>query len=518
MGPIQRLHELSRAFGPAAAREKRRLLGEIAELGRIGARDRSHLAATLDFLRAYPDDAGVRAAVRDVAPRLDETDIVYPWSYGVLLQLVARMPGRLAIAWEDVEDEGPIHDALDQVVLPAESQGLEDTRLSVEDWFAAATPVGATDLELLLGLFERSPLPPATRVQLFEACRLPVRYRGPGRLALELPPPRVHYQKKEIDRARFPLAPVIRRPFATPARGGRAFVDLALQALCARSLEIYPLIYANPRDVVIADCGRGLRIGLVGVRPEWRSALESVHFFLALKNGAPIAYGPAGVFLGCCEMGINLFPEFRGGEIRYLYAQFMRLLHHRLGVECFFLTRYGMGERNPDAIRSGAFWFYRKLGFVPTEPAVEELARAEEARMRAEPGYRSDRRTLHRLSHTEAVFDLSGGRRRPFDFGGLGLALARRIAEEFGGDRALAERRCAARVARVLGLPNRGLALRRLAPVLAMIPDLAVWPACDRRALARVVRAKDARSETAAARLMAAHARFDDALRRLARE
>ena len=96
-------------------------------------------------------------------------------------------------------------------------------------------------------------------------------------------------------------------------------------------------------------------------------------------------------------MGINLFPEFRGGEIRHLYAQFMRVLHHHLGVEYFFLTSYGMGEGNEDAIRSGAFWFYRKLGFRAANPEVEALARTEEARMHAAPGYRSDRRMLRRL-------------------------------------------------------------------------------------------------------------------------
>ena len=227
---------------------------------------------------------------------------------------------------------------------------------------------------------------------------------------------------------------------------GQGVIDLALQTLCARSLEIYPLIYANPADVVLADCGRGMQVALVGVVPEWRSALESLHFFLILKNGVPVAYGPAAAFLGCCEMGINLFPEFRGGEIRYIYAQFMRVLHHRLGVDYFFLTRYGMGEGNPEAIRTGAFWFYRKLGFQPTNPDVEALARAEESRMRARPGYRSDRRTLHRLSHTEAYLDLSAGKCRPFDFGRFGLALGRHIAEKFDGDRALARKRCAARV------------------------------------------------------------------------
>ena len=67
----------------------------------------------------------------------------------------------------------------------------------------------------------------------------------------------------------------------------------------------------RPADVCLVDCGRGLQVLLAGVLPPRRAPLEALFFFLILKNGVPIAYGPASSFLGCCEMGINLFPEFR---------------------------------------------------------------------------------------------------------------------------------------------------------------------------------------------------------------
>jgi len=191
-------------------------------------------------------------------------------------------------------------------------------------------------------------------------------------------------------------------------------------------------------------------------------------------------------------------------------------LHHRLGAEYFFLTRYGMGEDNEDALRTGAFWFYRKLGFQPTNPEIEALARGEERRMAAQPGYRSDRRMLRRLSRTEAFLDLSGGKRRPLDFGRLGLAESRFIAERFDGDRRLAERRCAARVTRLLDVEDEGRALRGLAPLLCMVDELPRWSRRDRSALAGILRAKDAPSEARAARRLAAHPRLGSALRRLA--
>jgi hypothetical protein len=536
--PIHALHAISRTFGKTATWRKGSLLRKIAKTKRFKPRDLLVLHDTLDFMRAYPDDADLRRRVLDQVARLREhagparlrntgfpgSTNTYAYSYGVLQQMVGFFPGCLEVDWEEVEDEQPLLDALELLVTPGENQGLEDIRITLREWLdrCKADP-GRTDLEFLLDLFDRSPLPPQVRVHLFETCDLPVRYDlrvpGTGRCEVSWPAGTIHYQKRDVARERFPLAPRIRRPIGTletlDVRSGAALVGRSLAALCSRNLEIYPLIYANSRDVVYARCGRGLHLALVGVQPEFRSPLESLYFFLLLKNGVPIAYGPASVFAGCCEMGINLFPEYRGGEIRYLYAQFMRVLHHHLGVEYFFLTSYGMGEGNEDAIKSGAFWFYRKLGFRAANPDVEALARREEARMREEPGYRSDRRMLRRLAPTAAYLDLSDGRRTPVDFGRLGIAQSRYLTEEFGGDRERGETRGAARGARVLKVDRAARATRRLAPLLGMIPDLGRWSARDRARLARALRAKDGRSEVAAARLFNAHETFRAAIDRL---
>jgi len=518
MDPVGELQSVSRSFGAAAARRKRSLLRRIAGLKRIRVRDLRTLHDTLDFMRAYPDNADLRRAVLDTAAGLREhasaaslqdtgfpgSTNSYAYSYGVLLQMAQRFPGSMDIDWDAVEDDAALIDALTLLVSPGEGQGLEDIRITLREWLDGCKLPGQSDLDFLLDRFESADLPAAVRVHLFEQCDLAVRYEGAGRCEIAWPVERLHYQKTNIERERFAMPPRIRRPIQIE-RGSRELVSCALQALCVRNLEIYPLIYANPADVTLAHCGRGVQVALVGVQPEFRSPLESLYFFLVLKNGVPVAYGPASVFGGCCEMGINLFPEFRGGEIRYIYAQFMRVLHHHLGVDYFFLTSYGMGEGNEDAIRSGSFWFYRKLGFAAANPDVETLARAEEARMRARPDYRSDRRMLRRLSHTSAYLDLSRGHCAPTDFGRLGILQSQYLGEN-------SEDRCAARVARTFSVPRRARAVRAMAPLLCMIPDLQRWSAPERLAMARALRAKDARSEAPAARLLGEHRRFLDAL------
>jgi hypothetical protein len=259
----------------------------------------------------------------------------------------------------------------------------------------------------------------------------------------------------------------------------------------------------------VIECGRGFQILLAGVVPEHRSAFDALFYFLVTKNGVAIGYGPASVFVGCCELGINLFPEFRGAEIWYVYGQLMRVLHQVLGAECFFLTKYAMGEGNEDAIRTGAFWFYRRMGFRPTIAAVETLARQEEVEMRRRPRHRSDGKTLRKLAKSEAYLDLSGGRCRPVSFGKLGVAITRSLATQSGGDRAKAERLALARATRVLvirdlpsWLPDERRALGAAAPMVSVL-GVESWKGRDRSNLLRYIRAKGARSEARASRLSA---------------
>jgi hypothetical protein len=179
-----------------------------------------------------------------------------------------------------------------------------------------------------------------------------------------------------------------------------------------------------------------------------------------------------------------------------------------------------MGAGNPDAIATGAFWFYRKLGFAACNPRVEKLARQEEAKMRADPAYRCDRAMLRRLARTEAFFDLSNGRCRRLELAPLGLAVSRLLGAH--GDRTGAVERCCDRTARLLGFGDwrrwpaprrRGLEL--MAPLVCLAPGIARWPARDRSRLARLVHSKGSPSEAGADRLLQGHARLEAALRAL---
>ncbi len=279
------------------------------------------------------------------------------------------------------------------------------------------------------------------------------------------------------------------------------------------------LTWADARDAYLLDCGRGVEVALLGSLPQTRDPLSTNYFFLVLKNGVPIGYGPVSVSLGSCEMGLNLFPAFRGGEIPYIYAHLMRVFYQVLGARYFALTSYAMGAGNPAAIRTGAFWFYRKLGFRATEPEVEALARSEEAKMQAERGYRSSTKILHRLSHTGAVLDLSDGRCRNVHHGRIGTRQTRFLETSFGGDRRRALRVCRSRVVRALRIEDLARwsddelhAFDMLAPIFALMPDIGAWSAAEKQSAVRFIRRKGARSEARADFLLFGHRRLREGL------
>ena len=238
---LEALRSISRSFGARAAGEKLRRLDELGR-ARLSPRQVRSLREVLDFVRAYPDDARVLRRVRERIDALPPAEpLVHPFAWGVVQRLVRLLPGRVEIEWSELGDEAPLSDALARLVTPGEWMGLEDTELWFTDWFGRCRPASArTDLEFLVALLEGSGLPRAMQSLLFDDCGLPIRCEGPAPCELELRPRRVHWQRRAIERGRFPIEPLIRRPLPPPERAGQALIDLALEALCARGLEIFP--------------------------------------------------------------------------------------------------------------------------------------------------------------------------------------------------------------------------------------------------------------------------------------
>jgi hypothetical protein len=220
---------------------------------------------------------------------------------------------------------------------------------------------------------------------------------------------------------------------------------------------------------------------------------------LTLKNGVPINYIEA---IGLCEwmeVGFNTFYTFRGGEAGWIYAQVLRCLCHRMGTTCVSVYPYQLGHDNDEAIESGAFWFYRKLGFRPGRADLQKLAEREEQKIAADPKYRTPARTLRRLAAGHVFYELPGtevGAWDRFSTRNIGLHVNRRMAREFGGDAALMRERSRRALEQILGVSTASwaalekIAFDNFALVLADVQGLRAWTREEKESLIRVIRAK----------------------------
>jgi hypothetical protein len=142
--------------------------------------------------------------------------------------------------------------------------------------------------------------------------------------------------------------------------------------------------------------------------------------------------------------------------------------------------------------------------------------------MAVRPSHRSSPATLRRLARRNVFLDL--GRRRDdvigaFPIDRLGLAVTDALNARFGPDRDRAVREAAAEAAGLLGAGDwrrfpvgERQAWERLAPLVLLLPGVARWPLADRRALARILRAKGGRRESDFVALFDGHARLRRAL------
>src|SRR5205807_3538447 len=90
----------------------------------------------------------------------------------------------------------------------------------------------------------------------------------------------------------------------------------------------------------------------------------------------------------------------------WIYARVLRLCRQLLDVTAISIDPYQIGYENEEGIESGAFWFYRKLGFRPVRPELMKLTLAEEKKIAQRTGYRTPARVLHKLAKGHMLFQL----------------------------------------------------------------------------------------------------------------
>ena len=538
---LDRLEAWKGRFGSPDTGQLERLLASLAKrpLRDPGALIRLH--ECLLFLRAYPRSpevarladatlfsfadriAAIQAAGVDLAVFEDPqvsgiagTSLSAVFGWEVARRLGRRHPRDVDIGWDRCDEPEKLAPATARFLPLMDEEWPVEAHVPQREWIAAGRQRGVRDLAWLIERFERLPLPERERADLYDAVQLPLTWQVGGtrasRSRLRLPGrPLYCHREPLLRRSDVSLAGELEAPplpvRRLPRAEGRRILDLILDTSAVRYRELYGFSHPDEGAVFHADAGRGVELFFFGVPAEWRLPLRAYHAGMFFKNGVPAGYVEVLSLFERAEVGFNLYYTFREGESAWIYARLLRLFRQVLGVNTFSVDPYQIGLDNPEAVDSGAFWFYRKLGFRPVSPQAATLLDREERRLRQTPGYRSSRRTLEKLARGYIVFagrPAVTGAWDDFRVRNLGLAVQRAAAERFAGDPEKLRRAAVRRAARILGTESRG----GLAVVLGLIPGLARWTEEEKRGAAEILQAKERSSESRYLRLMQRHPRL----------
>ncbi|MBC7895837.1 MAG: hypothetical protein H7066_10500 [Cytophagaceae bacterium] len=550
-GPLALLRALTRLrgdFSAAAAAERIRLL---RALERRQLRSASALAALHDellFLSAFPCGRLLAAAaqrmLRSFAHRVGHlparaarplhasgiagTLSTHTYMFGVARWLVRH--GEVAVPhWQHDRDAERLEPLIRLSMLPAELDAFDDSGLSTRAWLELASarlPGGV--LHWLVG--PRAMGTDATWREWYDSADVPLSWSlGDSRWCTTrnvAPGPR------RVSRGPFRRVPddavaSISTPLATLRRlrapEATAWVDASLAALTARCREVVPMAHANLDEVYVAELGEGVQLCVIGAGREDRLALEANYGYVMFSNRVPIGYGGVTPLGNQANTGVNIFESFRGSEASFVFAQTLRVFRALFGVDRFVVNPFQFGADNEEAIASGAYWFYDRLGFRPADVATRAIADRERRRLAARQGPHSTPTVLRALARSDVILELTPTSAVPLfrerwlaDMGqlvaaslsgvpaagriGYVLDLARRQKLQLTGERAP-----------LTAGERRGAVL--LSPILQLLTTgIARWNPQERVDLWDLVRAKGALRERTFVRRARAHVRFWKAL------
>ncbi len=462
-------------------------------------------------------------------------------SFDVADWLVRRIPRNVEIAWDDYWDDYKAERARGSIwprFIPfLEEDADVEANIPWQRWLDVAR--GRRDaLPWLLSQFAKLPIPLRQRAEIYDSLRLPLRWKLENlklsRTRNWMRPRRFFFHDAPlIQRSEVFLAHELAQPAPQLRKLSIAAAESVMHAIreimVVRYRELYGTTLGDPHTVVRADLGRGVVMHFWGLPPTRRLPLRAYLAGYTLKNGVPINYVEA---IGLCEwieVGFNTFYTYRQGETAWIYAQALRCLRALTDAKCISIYPYQIGRNNDEAIDSGAFWFYRKLGFRPGRADLRALCEREEKKISTNPKYRTPPRTLKRLAETHMFYELYPPGAAGYDSGpwdtfstrNLGLRINDRMARAFEGDSQKIRQASTTAVTQALRIdparwtPPQQQALENWSLVLALIPDLARWTPDEKRHLVKIIRAKSAPNEMPYLRQTQHHPHLRDAVLRL---
>lgn len=543
---LNQLDQLKTQFSPRTTRQVARLLKRLARLTIDDPDSLIRLHELLLFIRAYPHNSAVLshsdAALRTMPTRISrlreiETDLSsleHPhvsgiagtsvkdtFSYPIVRWLLERRESQVDFYWDWFEDENRLAEAWPRFMPLLEEDSFVEANVPYGEWLRKAKG-RRHEVAWLLDRFSTLPVSELEKAELYDAQKLYVRWRfnyRDSRTGLRHRRAKLFFhdapmiQRRDVNLRDQLLKPVARLT-KLPAKDGQRAIDLARTASTVRYRELYGFTNGDPKSVYSAELGRGVELVINALPPEKRLPLRAYHSAMIYKNGVPIGYFEGLSLFERMESGFNLYYTFRDGETAWLYAQVLAVMRKITGVCAFSLDPYQIGHENEEGIESGAFWFYRKMGFRSTRKSIQTLTRREEEKIVSRKNYRTSASTLRRLAAAPMILELDQIREGDWDrfqIRNIGFAVQRLMATRFNGNSQKMRSHAADFVRDNLGIINVG----DMAVALLLIGDLKRWSDNDKESLKRILQAKTTGTEAKYLQLMQEHLRLREAIIRL---
>ena len=344
------------------------------------------------------------------------------FTYDVARWLAQRYPQRLSVEW-DFDGQGrQMAVTLPRFIPLLADDSLVEADTPLLDYMANAAGGAEKILAWLLQRVANAPLAGLERTSLYDSFGINVLWKlgnsaASRTRARRSVSPMFYHRQPLLRRNQISLAAELGSPplpvRKLSQREGEEILDLTRAALTVRYRELYGTTRGYPKLVFEAEVGRGVQIFLWGLPPERRLPLRAYHAGITLKNGIPINYIEGISLFDWMEVGFNTFYAFRDGETAWIYSKVLHFLHQLTSVTCISVYPYQLGHENEEAIKSGAFWFYRKLGFRPGRPELLAITRKEESRMTRDSAHRTSARTLRQLAAGHVFYEFGEGPARP---------------------------------------------------------------------------------------------------------
>ena len=546
---LNHLDALKNQFSKTQGKELHSLLTRLSELKITDTESLIRAHEILLFICAHPPNGSIRRIVelqlRSFVKRVaaletqgvDLSELIHPeisgiagttvidtFSYRVTSWLRESRAKQIDFYWEWFEDDNRLSDIWPRFMPLLEEDSFVEANIPFWKWLREARGK-QTEVTWLTDRFRKLGLSDSEKSELYNSQNLYVRWKfsdRDSRTGLRSPATTLFYhdgpmiQRRDIDLSAevYKSSPTLER---LNTADGRAAIDLALTASTVRYRELYGFSNGDSNSVYRAALGRGVELVLICLPPDKRLPLRGYHAAMLYKNGVPIGYFEGLSFFERMESGFNLYYTFRDGETAWLYARTLNVMHHLTGVTAFSLDPYQVGFENEEGIKSGAFWFYRKLGFRSTAKSIQQLTELEETKIRSRKTYRTGATTLRRMAKAPMIFETSAenkGNWDRFQIRNLGFRTQQLMASEFNGDATRMRDEANANMNRLCGTRNvkypEGLAVS-----LLLVPEATSWSAEEKKLLLRIVEAKQSGTEARYLKLMQKHVKLRSELIRI---